>query len=478
MVYTNNSLGNNMAIEQTITLGKKLTFYTDGSAIPNPGFAAYGFYGIDENNTEISGYGPVGIKETNNVAEIMAITNCLNYCNSINNELEVTINADSEYVLKCISSMDEWEKNKWMTKIGKVVKNVQYLKELKKAINTFKEKNGLVTFKWVKGHNGNSGNEKADRLADTGRKALEKGELGHVVLLEPYNPLDIVTTEIVTKVKEKKKKVKVEPLLPLISGKRWFFNTNQSFQLEDGRFFYPTSTYIDDKKTKYRNVGKRNSDTHYSILVTKEPIKELELFRDKLNQHYNGLMLPIEIDLAAVTKSSQWEEINEKQSDAILMKGNLVIASNTSPLGTVLSPPKLVYKLTDIHNYGFTLLNAYETQSNRYQFVDITNNIIVTNSKGIQSIVPEFTIPDKTLIIKSVKINDINTNVKINVGIDIPLRNNFSNLLKVSKEPIKVTLMIFEITMHSYRIATIIEHSNHKCIYYGIDANYRILSPL
>ena len=55
------------------------------------------------------------------------------------------------------------EKNGWKTAAKKPVKNIDLWKELDDLVE-----NHSVDWKWVKGHSGNPGNERADQLANKG----------------------------------------------------------------------------------------------------------------------------------------------------------------------------------------------------------------------------------------------------------------------------------------------------------------------
>jgi ribonuclease HI len=134
---------------------KKLTFYTDGSTAPgNPGPSGYGFYGRDDGLLIYSGYGPVGMSSTNNVAEIMAIHNLVQYLLNENIIGDVTIYSDSEYAITILRNIDDKARNNWKTLIGSPMANQQQWIALHTAIDKYKSLTGPLTFKWVKGHNG------------------------------------------------------------------------------------------------------------------------------------------------------------------------------------------------------------------------------------------------------------------------------------------------------------------------------------
>ena len=76
----------------------------------------------------------------------------------------VEIFTDSQYVQKGLSEwMAGWKRRNWKTAGGDPVKNVELWKEFDALASKRK-----VTLTWVRGHNGDPGNERADELANMG----------------------------------------------------------------------------------------------------------------------------------------------------------------------------------------------------------------------------------------------------------------------------------------------------------------------
>ena len=137
---------------------QKVTIYTDGACSPNPGKGGWGAW-IVEPNLELCG----GMeKTTNNQMEMMAAVKALEALETRSN---VTLYTDSQYLRKGITQwIKGWKRNGWRTRDRKDVKN----KELWIQLDDLCQKHSVL-WKWVKGHNGNEGNEKADQLAVKGR---------------------------------------------------------------------------------------------------------------------------------------------------------------------------------------------------------------------------------------------------------------------------------------------------------------------
>lgn len=138
---------------------KKVTVYTDGACSGNPGPGGWGAWLVSGSHSkEITG----GKAETtNNQMELMAAIEGLNVLKAPS---EVILYTDSVYVKDGITKwIHNWKKNGWRTANRKPVKNADLWQALDAAVERHD-----VTWKWVKGHNGDPGNEKADELARQG----------------------------------------------------------------------------------------------------------------------------------------------------------------------------------------------------------------------------------------------------------------------------------------------------------------------
>jgi ribonuclease HI len=119
--------------------------YTDGASSGNPGPSGIGVvmrYGGHEK--EISRYIGIG---TNNIAELEAVRVALSEVK--NPEIPVRIYTDSSYVLGVLTLG-------WKAK-----KNVDLIRSIQKLMGKFRDI-GLIK---IRGHAGDEGNERADRLA-------------------------------------------------------------------------------------------------------------------------------------------------------------------------------------------------------------------------------------------------------------------------------------------------------------------------
>ena len=134
--------------------------YTDGACWNNGKADARSGSGIwigpgHQKNTAIRIPGP---KQSNQVGEIAAV---IGAATSIPNFLLLKIITDSQYVIDGLTKhLKHWEDDGW---IG--IDNAEFFKQ---AVYLLKKRTVPTTFQWVKGHDGNLGNEESDALAKEG----------------------------------------------------------------------------------------------------------------------------------------------------------------------------------------------------------------------------------------------------------------------------------------------------------------------
>lgn len=135
-----------------------ITYYTDGSASPNPGPG--GFSVIQDGKPVVLGGEPSGAETTNIRMEGFAILSALKHAAGKPCE----IYTDSEFWINVITKWAPgWEAKGWKKKGGEI-KNLDIVQEVYPLHKASQAK--LI---WVRGHVGDPGNEAADHWANEAR---------------------------------------------------------------------------------------------------------------------------------------------------------------------------------------------------------------------------------------------------------------------------------------------------------------------
>ena len=137
--------------------------YTDGACKGNPGRGGWGAW-LRWGTHERELFGGEALT-TNNRMELTAVIEALS---ALKRSCEVTIHTDSEYVRKGITEwIHNWKRRGWMTADRKPVKNAELWQKLDTLVQSHR-----VHWRWVKGHSGDPGNERADALANRGADSV------------------------------------------------------------------------------------------------------------------------------------------------------------------------------------------------------------------------------------------------------------------------------------------------------------------
>jgi len=166
----------------------KILLYADGSSIGNPGPGGWGVVALLPGN-EVRERGGGAAHTTNNKMELTAAIEGLS---AFLPQGSVEVRTDSSYLINGATKwIKGWEQKGWITTAKKPVEN----RELWEALAVLLRQ-GDVSFKYVPGHQGVPGNERADAIAQGfARKedvTLYSGPLSAygIDLLSPLGPLE------------------------------------------------------------------------------------------------------------------------------------------------------------------------------------------------------------------------------------------------------------------------------------------------
>jgi ribonuclease HI len=94
----------------------------------------------------------------------MELTAAIEALSALKRPSDVVLYTDSTYVLKGITSwINSWKRNGWRNSAKQPIKNDDLWRALDAAASRHN-----IDWRWVKGHAGDPGNERADALANAG----------------------------------------------------------------------------------------------------------------------------------------------------------------------------------------------------------------------------------------------------------------------------------------------------------------------
>lgn len=141
---------------------KVVEIWTDGGCKPNPGPG--GWAAILKFRTVIKELSGAEAATTNNRMELTAAAEALE---ALKRPVHVIVHTDSQYVQNGITRwMTGWVRKNWRNATGDPVANIDLWQRILTA-----QKQHRVEWKWVRGHDGNEMNERADHLATEARRA-------------------------------------------------------------------------------------------------------------------------------------------------------------------------------------------------------------------------------------------------------------------------------------------------------------------
>lgn len=137
----------------------KVQMYTDGACRGNPGPGGWGvLLRAGKRERELFG----GEYDTTN--NRMELTAAIEGLDALRRSCSVELFTDSRYVMQGVTEwLEGWKARGWKTSARKPVKNKDLWQRLDEACQRHE-----IEWRWVRGHTGHEGNERADALANKG----------------------------------------------------------------------------------------------------------------------------------------------------------------------------------------------------------------------------------------------------------------------------------------------------------------------
>jgi len=488
-------------VEDTAVVG--LVAYTDGGARggpngANPGYAGYGVHGYTYNySTSTKGLGLGGVLPTqlgyvtkdkmasdeadyrqvkplqyveshttiggitsNTVAEITAATHVLNYTHTTlvgehNPQFkEVTIIADYDVLINAGNQwLQRWKNNRWTKSDGSPIQGKEYWLALDNAINNLKAAGVNVNFKWVKGHSGDTGNDKADRMATLAVNLNRDGQTAEGIRVKEIAGYWSARVDAD----------------PLIRNRTLYFVTDLATQK-------PGLYYMGNYGKEQDMEGVRNPQGYYAIvqLKTPEPIIEALIARQNI-----VTMPAVRVILAYMDQLMSQDTANEiMEHGAVtlypLSRSNRSLADLGDSMVTYdCNPPYKAWSAIESLNELKAIYDVYLGEKKGLMVQDITSLVYTQNEKGATVLNDQFKTGYCELqLTPEVPDEYVAKPIHLVMGIDLPIRNA---LKKMETHQPQIELISWIEGTNVWRYATVVTTSNGQAIHCAIHSNKILL---
>lgn len=416
----------------------------------------------------IDGVGGVAPAHSSNQTELTATIKGMEYILE-RQFAHSQIYSDSMYVIDGVNRfIDRWQKNGWKNAEGETISNKRLWERALGLMETLTEKRQTLEVLWIRGHNGNFGNEQADGYARRGnvlgRKKSEYTFIKETPAQGYWN--------------------KKADFNRLLSCGRWYFQTtDDDYMTADGKTIY----YIGDHGDA-EAPGKRNADNALTVLYLKESDLVLELLRSQardLDTRRIGSVMIGRLD--TILNPSFYTEVlshgtlfldwTERRKD--------VFTASKKPVLEEQSPPGLSFIQIETLQSLQRKLDGYLAQDPGIFVTEITDLLYDLEDKKtgpVKKIKKDLTQSTRYLDVKAryctAPVKDIaaghaikieQKTIRLIMGMDLARRNTLSN---IANDEVKVSVVTWRESEQVIRFATVIETKHGVGIWSGIDANY------
>lgn len=412
-------------------------------------------------------FGPLG-DSTNNVAELTAFIRALEYAKR-ENIRNVIIHADSQYVLKGFQqALPIWAKNNWTRRDGNEIKNRALWETLYKLQTSMTDFH--IEAHWMPGHSIFLGNNLADENANLGKNATIGGFV--VDSISVSDPVGYWKEDAVIK-------------HPLLCHQKLFFNGDYEYH-SPGRYFLGAV----DKDIGL--LGKKLSDTSYSVLLTQEPIEDI----DNLILHHcrqgGNTNEPVVAHLNNFFRPRVFNQFQKHGIIALYQESkhqNDLSAADKSVVTECVRPPKKAFdafmSMNNLLSWLTTWLNK-DPGFERFVVTDLTPHLY--ESATIQKKKKDVTVTRlHSSIVSGTASIEVDANFRdsegkeyvlptiLSLAIDLPDRNG---LKRIEDSDPKVTMLSWEESHGVFRYFTIVQTQSDVAAYCGYYSNTRLNRPV
>lgn len=412
----------------------------------------------------LDAWGSFASIQTNNYGELLGAIQALRIALE-HNVMVVKIMSDSHYVGKGSEWARNWRANNWLKRDGQLAANIEEWNTFLTLHDELSAKGVTISIGWVKGHNGNFGNEKADVLAYIGmRHSANNIEKTEVIVSEPKGYWKYETNRH-----------------PFISHRRMYFNSDPKY-LRVGEYYLGEHDKEDDM------AGKRMAHGAYALVRLNQPDMALENVRNhvcSLAQGRNSIMLT---RLDYLYRSDIHKQVTtyggiafiQKRADLVMLEGH-----DEEPLLKELYTPLIAQRAVDAVQALGMIMDDFIKKESYLVTTDLTSIIYETKvevkkdvEKRTTVLKPEFKVGYSEMPVDVAFTRPDGSadtvNIRLTLGVDLLDRNA---LRRLEGDNPKITLVTWSEEPQAFRYATIVETKDGVAINCGFYSNLKIILP-
>lgn len=305
-------------------------------------------------------------------SELCSMIEALKWLDGREDIIDVKLFCDNMLVVEGINKyVENWKKKDWTRQDGSKVKYTpewQLCDSLIEKLKTRME----VSVRWVKGHNGNLGNETSDVLATRGKILVNSRDKDEDI------PVNIKQREAQG---YWNRKVNVPRIL---QAPRWYFDSLERDYIDEEGF---NSYYVGTHGTKDKEPelpGKPYSDNFLGVIKTKEDNIVLNTFRDYALNHKNsryGRIVVAHMDQILSTNS--YSDLQEYGLDYHRKSTREIRVENAdrNTMMAEMNPQGQGHRMMDMWKSLKRKLDSIYVNSSDYQVTDITDQLYEAQGK-------------------------------------------------------------------------------------------------
>ena len=508
--------GKEVTADEEKAADQGMVLYSDGGARPNPGFAGWGLHGYlyenvvpkkgSGNPTQLptaKGYIPKGTADksqevkmisyfdgfgslmpgsTNNMGEMYGALHAMRHAAQFDIK-KLNVYTDSKYVIGGVEQyMHKWKMNGWKKGDGSEPSNLDDWKNLDAAYSALKDRGVEVKFNWIKGHNDNFGNEKADVYATMG------------VMLSKATKT--TRSEVTTTASDGYWKYDTDRH-PMVAASRVYFNSLGDY-IRPGHYDLGEHGKDDDL------LGTRTTDGAYSVVRLQKPEEIIEFYRNLASE-----LAGPENDTIFMGRMDRI--YNSEVHRLVTTHGRLALNATTLPRVTICSlipeevkdedeesgkredvlvkelrPARIAVRAVEALGDIEGRLDDYLQHSPLITTTDLTPILYETEvkkgkkgeeDKSIFKLKADYNVGFAALNVdanyQDEKGETVTAPITLTLGIDLLNRNSLKRLEETVD---KVTLITWKEAPSVFRFATVIEASGDIGIWAGCYSNYRYIT--